>query len=257
MRLQGKISLVTGASSGIGAATAAGFAREGSTVILSDIDQQRGRQVTSDICSGGGSAEFIPLDVTNPSEWAAMEAKLNTDYAGLDVIVNNAGMGMAKPFEDISLEDWRQLMSVNLDSVFMGSQMAIRLMKDRSTGSIINVSSIYGIVGEAMATAYSASKGGVRSLSKSIALYCCERGYKIRCNSMHPGFIETRIGETGVMQIDEHEGAALQERITGGISMGGLGSANDIANGMVFLASDESSYMTGTEFVIDGGYTAH
>ena len=147
-------------------------------------------------------------------------------------------------------------MSVNLDRVFLGTQAAIRLMKERGGGSIINVSSVYGIASEAMVPAYSASKGGVRLLSKSVALYCCERGNNIRCNSIHPGFVETRINENGLMALNEQDMEKIKGRIERGIAMGKPGSAMDIANGILFLASDESKYMTGSELVIDGGYTA-
>lgn len=257
MRLKGKTAFVTGASSGIGAVTAELFAQEGATVILSDINEERGAEVVGRIRSAGGIAEFIRLDVTSAEDWAAAEAKIDSEHSHLDVMVNNAGLGMMKGVEDLSLDDWRRIMSVNLDSVFLGTQAAIRLMKSSDSGSIINVSSIYGLVGEAMVPAYSASKGGVRLFTKSVALYCSERGYNIRCNSIHPGFVETRINENGLMEINEDDMKNVKGRIERGIAMGKPGTAMDIANGMLFLASDESKYMTGSELTIDGGFTTH
>jgi len=257
MRLNNKICFITGAASGIGAATAEAFAAEGATVILSDRDVVRGKELIEKIKATGGNASFVELDVTDSTMWQDVESMLEKEYSGLDVMINNAGLGAMKSIEKLTLEDWRLLMSVNLDSVFIGTQMAIRLMKKQGAGSIINVSSIYAIVSESMAPAYSASKGGVRYFSKSVALFCAQENLNIRCNSLHPGFIETRIGENGLMDLSDEEMAAVQARIADGIAVGYQGSAKDIANGMVFLASDESKYMTGTELIIDGGYSAH
>ena len=256
MRLKNKIAYVTGAASGIGAATAIRFAAEGARVICSDIDDERSKEVLGYISQDGGEADYIHHDVANPDEWKAVEAHLLDRYGGIDIMVNNAGVGALKNIEDISFENWRKVMAVNLDSVFLGTQMAVRLMRKRGAGSIINVSSIFGIVSEAKAPAYSATKGGVRFLSKSVALHCAEQGYNIRCNTVHPGFIDTRIGESDMMELNAEQADALFSRVAANIPMGKNGAPEDIASGMVYLASDDSAYVTGTELVIDGGFAA-
>lgn len=258
MRLREKTAVVTGGASGIGAAAGRLMAKEGAMVILTDVNDERGEAVADAIRSGGGQAEFRHLDVTAPSDWDALAQYVESTDAELNIMVNNAGRGMIQDIESLTLSDWQSIMRVNLDSVFLGTQMALRLMKSHDDGgSIINVSSIYGLLGESLTPAYSASKGGVRLFSKSVAMYCCERGYAIRCNSIHPGFVETRLAETSQVQAAESDLAALEARIANGIPMGTWAVPDQIASGIVFLASDESSYMTGSELVIDGGYSAH
>ncbi len=256
MRLQNKIAYVTGAASGLGAATAIRFAKEGATVICSDIDDERAKEVLGFISQDGGEGHYINHDVASPDRWKDVEAEIMDRFGGLDIMVNNAGVGALKNIEDISFDNWRKVMAINLDSVFLGAQMAIRLMKPRGGGSIINVSSIFGIVSEAKAPAYSATKGAVRLLTKSVALHCAEQGYKIRCNSIHPGFIDTRIGESEMMELEPEQADALFTRVAANIPMGHNGAPEDIASGMVYLASDESAYVTATELVIDGGFAA-
>ncbi len=256
MRLQNKVALVTGAGNGIGEATAKRFAEEGAVVIVSDINAESARRVATDIEASGGRAEARTQDVTDEALWGVVVADIVSRHGKIDILVNNAGIALTGTVEDTTLDDWRKTQIVNGESVFMGTRAAVSAMKE-SGGSIINISSIEGIVGEPNATAYNYSKGGVRIFSKSAALHCAAQGYPIRINSVHPGFILTAMVEQGIGSLPDDEGAAMFERILGGIPMGALGEPLDIANGCLFLASEESKYMTGSELIIDGGFTAH
>jgi 3(or 17)beta-hydroxysteroid dehydrogenase len=256
MRLKDKVALVTGAGNGIGEATAKRFSEEGAVVIVSDIDGESAGRVTADINADGGQAEARTQDVTDEFLWDVVVADILSRHGQLDILVNNAGIALTGTVEDTTLDDWRKTQIVNGESVFMGTRAAVSAMKE-SGGSIINISSIEGIVGEPNATAYNYSKGGVRIFTKSAALHCAAQGYPIRINSVHPGFILTAMVEQGIGSLPEDEAAAIFERIVGGIPMGALGEPLDIANGCLFLASEESKYMTGSELIIDGGFTAH
>ncbi len=252
-RLEGKVALVTGAASGLGEATARRFAAEGARVYLTDINEAA-VQAVADSIGDGASGHF--QDVTDEAAWAALIDDILAASKTLDVMVNNAGIAITGSAEDTSLEDWRKVQAVNLDAVFLGTRAAIRTMKTHG-GSIINISSIEGIIGEPRAAAYNASKGGVRIFTKSAALHCANEGYGIRVNSVHPGFILTPMVEQGLAALSADELAAVEARLLGEIPLGAMGKPEDIANGCLFLASDESKYMTGSELVIDGGYTAH
>lgn len=256
-RLKGKVALVTGAGAGIGAAAARRFAEEGALVIASDINEPAVQVVVDEINAAGGRAEAVQQDVTDEARWEAVVADIQARYGGLHVLVNNAGMVVAGSAEEGSLEDWRRTQAVNGESVFMGTRAAIGVMKECG-GSIINISSIEGIIGEPTVAAYNYSKGGVRIFTKSAALHCARAGYNIRVNSVHPGFISTDLVNHAVMAMPEDVRDELMERLAREIPMGGaMGEPVDIANGCLFLASDESRYMTGAELVIDGGYTCH
>lgn len=252
-RLAGKVALVTGAGSGLGEATARRFAEEGARVIVTDINEEAAKGVAADI---GDAATALFQDVTDEEAWDSLMADIVDQHGQLDVVVNNAGIAITGSAEDTSLEDWRKTQAVNLDAVFLGTRAAIRAMKSRG-GSIINISSIEGMVGEPMAAAYNASKGGVRIFTKSAALHCAGQGYGIRVNSVHPGFILTPMVEAGFSTLPPEELEKMQARVLGEIPLGEMGQPLDIANGCLFLASDESRYMTGSELVIDGGFTAH
>jgi NAD(P)-dependent dehydrogenase (short-subunit alcohol dehydrogenase family) len=252
MRLENKVALVTGGGSGLGEATSLRFAEEGATVIVSDIHLGSAQKVASAAAQGTGSAEAHLQDVTDEARWEELVAQIVEQHGHLDVLVNNAGIAIPGNAEDTTLADWQRTQSVNLDSVFLGTRAAIRAMKDRG-GSIINISSIEGIVGEPNAAAYNASKGGVRIFTKSAALHCAASGYGIRVNSIHPGFIRTPMLENAAAAMD----ASFMDQVLAAIPLGEPGAPLDIANGALFLASDESRYMTGAELVIDGGYTAH
>ncbi|CAM2184682.1 NADP-dependent (R)-specific alcohol dehydrogenase [Paraburkholderia sacchari] len=250
-RLQGKTAVITGAGSGLGLATAQSFAREGARVYLTDIDRVRVEAEAERLSAAGYPVFALAHDVTQEADWDSVIGAAGA----IDVLVNNAGVGRPGNIEEVSLKDWRTVLEINLDGVFMGTQKAIRAMQGRG-GSIINVSSIEGIVGEPNLAAYNASKGGVRLLTKSAALHCAARGYNIRVNSLHPGYIATPMVAGALAALPADTAAALQADIVSRIPLGRLAQAEEIAPALVFLASDESRYMTGSELVIDGGYTA-
>lgn len=256
-RLAGKVALVTGAGSGLGEATAKRFAQEGATVVVSDINSDAVQGVADAILQEGGVAQAVTQDVTDEECWQTIVQEIAHEYGGLHVLVNNAGIVIPGNVENTTVADWRTTQQVNGESVFLGTRAAIGVMKDCG-GSIINISSIEGMVGEANATSYNFSKGGVRIFTKSAALHCAAEGYPIRVNSVHPGFILTAMVENGIGSMPEEVQKEMQERLVREIPLGGaMGEPLDIANGCLFLASDESKYMTGSELVIDGGFTCH
>ena len=255
-RVDGKIALVTGAALGLGEASARMLAREGATVILTDIKDKEGEAVSSAIARTGGTALYMHQDVAKEDDWERVVRKTVERFGRLDVLVNNAGVGVGSPPEDQTLEQWRWLMSINLDSVFLGTKHAIRAMKEHPPkgGSIINLSSIEGLVGDPNLGAYNASKGGVRLYTKSVALYCAKSGLNIRVNSIHPGYIWTPMVENYLAQLGSvEEGRRALDALH---PIGHVGEPDDIAYGVLYLASDESKFVTGAELVIDGGYTA-
>lgn len=251
-RLEGKITLVTGAGNprGLGAATAQRFAEEGAFVYLTDLDENGAQDVAQAIRTAGGKAEAHAHDVTSEASWDAVFAVIEAGHGRLDVLVNNAGIAVLKPLDQLTAADWEKQNKVNLDSVFYGTQRAVALMRRIGQGgSIINLSSIGGLVGVPACAAYGAAKGGVRIFSKVVAMECAAQG--IRCNSVHPGMIETAMQD--VARRDNPEGF---KQIVAGIPMQRMGTALDIANMNLFLASDEANYITGGEFTVDGGVTA-
>jgi len=256
VRLQSKIALVTGAGSGIGEAIAKRFAQEGALVLVTDINEESAQRVAAEITDAGARAEFQVQDVTDEARWNSLVANVVSSHGQLDVLVNNAGIAIPATVEDATLADWRTTQAVNGESVFMGTRAAIAVMRERG-GSIINISSIEGIVGEANTAAYNYSKGGVRIFTKSAALHCTTSGYPIRVNSVHPGFILTAMVKDAMASMPEEQSQSMMERLMREIPMGVMGEPLDIANGCLFLACDESRYMTGSELVIDGGYTCH
>ncbi|MFK7975466.1 MAG: glucose 1-dehydrogenase [Halioglobus sp.] len=256
-RLAGKVALVTGAGSGLGEATAKRFAEEGAIVVVTDINVEAVSAVAAQIIACGGVAHAYEQDVTDEQRWISLVEQIRREQGALHVLVNNAGIVIPANVETTTLDDWRKTQQVNGESVFLGTRAAIEVMKECG-GSIINISSIEGMVGEPNATAYNFSKGGVRIFTKSAALHCAAEGYAIRVNSVHPGFILTAMVENGIGSMPEEMQSAMQERLAREIPLGGaMGEPLDIANGCLFLASDESKYMTGSELVIDGGYTCH
>jgi 3(or 17)beta-hydroxysteroid dehydrogenase len=251
-RVKGKIAIITGGASGIGKATASLLAKEGAKVVIADINEANGKKVAEEIKGEGGQALFVKHDVTSEGDWSGLMEKTLAEFGKLDILVNNAGVIFAKKIEDMPLEEWRWLMSINLDGVFLGTKYAIGAMK-KSGGSIINLSSMAGIVGTIDDTsAYCASKGAVRLFTKAAALECSKAGhnYNIRVNSVHPGLTETPLSEP--MLRDE----ALRKSIEGRHPIGFLGKPIDIAYAILYLASDESKFATGSELVVDGGWTA-
>lgn len=253
-RVRGKSAVVTGGALGIGRACALMLAEEGASVVVTDVDVSKGLLVVEEIRSHGGAAEFVQHDVADESQWAhVMEVGLER-YKKLDILVNNAGVALAKDVEHTTLAEWRWLMSINLDGVFLGTKHAIAAMKANGSGSVVNLSSIEGLIGDPNLAAYNASKGGVRLMTKSAALYCAKAGYNIRVNSVHPGYIWTPMVENFLKsQGDVAQGRKLLDSLH---PIGHVGEPNDIAYGVLYLASDEAKFVTGTELVIDGGYTA-
>lgn len=253
-RVKGKVALVTGGALGLGEAAAALMAREGASVVVTDVNVAAGRQSVESIEAAGGDALFLQHDVSSEYDWQRVIHETITRFARLDVVVNNAGVGLVKDIEHTTLQQWRWLMSINLDGVFLGTRFGIVAMKGARRGSIINISSIEGLVGDPNIAAYNASKGGVRLLTKSAALYCARSGYNIRVNSVHPGYVVTPMVESYLSGSADHE--AARRALEALHPLGRLGEPDDIAYGILYLASDESSFVTGAELVIDGGYTA-
>ena len=252
-RVKGKVALVTGSASGIGRATAILFAEEGAQVIVSDINVAGGREVARGIKSEGGKAIFIKLDVTIERDWKNAIEKIVANYGRLDILVNNAGTMILKAIEDMTVDEWRFQMGVNVEGVFLGTKYAIGAMKKSGGGSIINISSTAGMVGTVTdGSAYCASKGAVRLLTKAAALEFSKAGsdYNIRVNSVHPGGIKTPL----TMSLLTDEG--VRKAAETSYPIGHMGEPIDIANAVLYLASDESKFATGSELVVDGGCTA-
>lgn len=258
--LKNKVALITGAASGIGEATAKLFSRENMFVVVADINQTQGLRVVKEIEKEQGRAMFIQLDVSNELDWINAIEKIKTTCNQLNILVNNAGISFAKPITEISLQEWRQVMAVNLDGVFLGTKYAIELMKHTKNGSIINVASASGIVASPMSTAYCASKGGVRLFTKAAALECVKLDNPIRVNSICPAAVETPIWEHSDWwpEFEKKMGSkeAAWQALSQASPMGRIATADEIAKGIFYLASDNASYVTGTELVIDGGFTA-
>ncbi|MBD3649612.1 MAG: SDR family oxidoreductase, partial [Pseudomonadales bacterium] len=246
----------SGGGSGIGRASSILLAQAGSRGVVTDIDQAAAEQTAEQIVSSGGEAISCRHDVTVESEWQQVIDRTLEAFGQLNVLVNNAGISGTshETFETTSFDQWRTVMSINLDGVFLGCQKAVQVMKEGS-GSIINISSVMGMVGGAGA-AYNASKGGVRLLTKSVAAYCGNNGYNIRVNSVHPGYVWTPLVDDIVGYLEDMTEDQLRAWLTTLHPIGRLGTPDDIARGVLFLASDDSSFMTGSELVIDGGYTA-
>lgn len=251
-RVKGKVALVTGAASGIGEAIAKLLAKEGARVVVADIDEAKGKKVVEEIEKDGGFSVFMRLDVSKEEEWQKVSEEILDRFGKLDILVNNAGIMLRKSIEEMTLAEWRRVMSINLDGVFLGTKYGIKAMKNKG-GSIINISSAVGIIGTPDDTsAYIASKGAVRLFTKAAALECSKAGhnYNIRVNSVHPGVIVTPMTQS--MMEDEK----LKERLIERHPIGFLGDPIDIAYAVLYLASDESRFVTGAEFVVDGGWTA-
>lgn len=254
-RVKNKVAIVTGGASGLGKSSAKLLAREGAKIVVSDIDEEGGKKVVQQIKEDGGEAIFIKQDVAKEDEWKnVIETTLET-YGKLHILANSAGIGLGGTVEDVTLEDWKNLIDINLNGTFLGTKYGIKGMrKTDEGGSIINFSSIEGLIGDPNLSAYNASKGGVTIFTKSAALHCAKQGYGIRINSIHPAYIWTPMVENFLKaQGDVEEGKKQLESLH---PIGHLGEPDDIGYGVVYLASDESKFMTGSELVIDGGYTA-
>ena len=254
-RVKNKVAIVTGGASGLGKSSAILLAREGAKIVVTDIDEENGNQVVQQIKNNGGEAIYIEQDVSKENQWEMVIETTLKKFGKLHVVANAAGIGLGGTVEEVSLEDWKNLLDINLNGTFLGTQYGIKGMKETGEGgSIINFSSIEGLIGDPNLPAYNASKGGVTIFTKSAALHCAKQGYKIRVNSIHPAYIWTPMVENFLKsQGDVEEGKKQLESLH---PVGHLGEPDDIGYGVVYLASDESKFMTGSELVIDGGYTA-
>jgi len=251
-RLQGKIALVTGGASvpGLGSATAHRFAQEGAVVYVTDRDAAGAEKVAAAIRDAGGQAVGLSHDVTSEADWDQVMATIDKDHGRIDILVNNAGIAVLRPIAELTTEDWKLQNDVNLNSVYYGTRRAVAAMrKVGKGGSIINISSVAGLFGVPACGAYAASKGGVRIFSKAIALETARD--LIRINTVHPGMILTNMQD-----VAQEDNAANYDATVALVPMGFMGEPDDIANMNLFLASDEAKYITGAEFVVDGGMTA-
>ncbi len=248
MRLQGKVALITGAARGQGAAEARLFAQEGAKIVLGDVLDQDGSRVAAEIAETGGEAVYVHLDVTNEDDWDAAIKTAVSSFGKVDILVNNAAIWRRGHVLETSSEQWDAVLAVNAKGVFLGTRAAIPEMRKAGGGSIINISSAAGLVGSRTSTAYSASKGAVRIFTKSTAIQYASVG--IRANSIHPGPIDTDMGDQVWPDASSREAAVERTAIAR------MGTPQDIAYGALYLASDESSFVTGSELVIDGGVTA-
>jgi NAD(P)-dependent dehydrogenase (short-subunit alcohol dehydrogenase family) len=256
-RVKGKVAMVTGGRQGLGKASAILLAKEGAKVVITDRKPDGADAVLEDIKRAGGEAIFIQQDVSKEEDWQRAIKDTVGRFGKLSILVNNAGVGAGKNIEEITLDDWRWVMSVNLDGVFLGTKYAIEAMKTTGGGSIVNMSSIEGIIGDSRMVAYDTSKGGLRTLTKSAALHCAQRGYSIRVNTVHPGFIDTDMVRGFLKaQAKGDDIEAARKALVSLHPLGHLGEPDDVAYAVLYLASEESKFATGSELVIDGGYTA-
>jgi len=248
--------MVTGAAAGLGQAIAKHLGLHGGRVIVTDINEPGAQNTAAEIVSAGGNALALQHDVLDESAWDQVFAALLESYGGIDVLVNNAGGGTFSDLETMTLSDWKQVISLNLDSTFMGTQRAIKAMKNSGGGSIINISSVAGLVGSPTVVPYSAAKGGIRLFSKSAAVYCAQQNYNIRINSVHPGLIRTESGMEMAAKAFGMPETEAEQVMASLHPIGRIGEPHEVAATVLFLASDESSFVTGAEYAVDGGYTA-
>ena len=252
-RLRDKVALITGGASGLGKATGQLMAKEGATVILTDLQEVEGTAVSKQIIDNGGKCSFMKQDTTSEEGGREICDYILERHNYLDILLNGAGVGGSGiEIEDMDFSIWRNCLSVNLDGVFLGCKYGIKAMRKGRGGSIINISSILGFAGLATATNYCASKGGVRLLTKAAALECARKPPLVRVNSIHPGFIDTPM-VAGAIQ---RRGPEFRNYIEENVPLGKLGEPSDIAEGVVYLASDGAKFVTGTELTIDGGFLA-
>jgi 3(or 17)beta-hydroxysteroid dehydrogenase len=264
-RLDHKVALISGGARGIGGQTAKRMAEAGAKVVIGDILEERGRETVQEITAAGGVAQFVRLDVTREEDWtAAIDAAVQS-YGGLDILVNNAGIFLGRDFEEATADEWSRIIDINLKGVYLGTRLCAPALRERGKTSphgsaIVNLASIAGLVGSQLDPIYSMTKGGVTLFTKSTALAFGRKGDRIRVNSIHPGVIETDMGaqtfvsratQTGSNDVEAARDVAIRQH-----PIGRLGVADDIAKGIVFLASDDAGFMTGAGLVVDGGLTA-
>lgn len=250
-RLKGKRALVTGGASGIGRAACRTLAGEGARVMVADIDAAGSAKTVADI---GAAAASVSLDVTDEAQWQAAVAETVAQFGGLDILVNCAGIGFAGDFWDTTLDDWNRIIAVNLTGTFLGCKHAVGAMRNSGGGSIVNLSSIAGVLGGEDIAAYSATKGGVTMLTKSVALNCAGKGLNIRCNSIHPTYVDSEMLDPVAEMFGSRE--AMLAGMAELVPLGRVAVPQDVADMILFLASDESAMVTGAAMLLDGGQTA-
>jgi NAD(P)-dependent dehydrogenase (short-subunit alcohol dehydrogenase family) len=264
-RLDGKVALISGAARGIGGEAAQLMAKAGAKVVIGDVLDEQGRQTVAAINAAGGQADYVHLDVTKEADWTAAINLVISRFGKLDILVNNAGVFIGKGIEEISLAEWKKLVAVNMTGVFLGTRLAAQALREAARSSehgsaIVNLASVAGIVGSQLDPLYSMTKGGVTLFTKSAALEFARKGYRIRVNSIHPGVIQTDMGEQTFVSRAQRSGTndttAVRQTVTETVPWGRLGVPMDIAKGIVFLASDDAGYMNGAGLVVDGGMTA-
>ena len=250
MRLKGKVALISGAARGMGAVEAKLFASEGAKVVVADVLEEEGKRVEAEIVEAGGEALFVRLDVTSEEDWAAAVESTVSSFGRLDILVNNAGISSRSVDDPASLENWERIMNINSTGVFLGTKHAVPRMQEAGGGSIVNISSIMGLVGgESGHPAYNASKGSVRLLTKATAVRHGKEG--IRANSVHPGYMPPMASS-----LPDEEVRSSRQHLIDATPMGREGKRIEVANAVLFLASDEASFITGAELAVDGGFTA-
>lgn len=264
-RLDGKVALISGAARGIGAQTARRVAEAGAAVMVADLLEDAGRATAAEIGASGGKAAFVRLDVTSEASWADAVSEVQRQFGGLDILVNNAGIFVGRDFEQVSLEEWNRLVAVNMTGVFLGTKVCAAALRERGRESpygsaIVNLASIAGLVGSQLDPLYSMTKGGVTLFTKATALAFGRKGDRIRVNSIHPGVIETDMGAQTFVSRAAQRGSndveAARAESQRYHPIGRLGTPDDVALGIVYLASDDAAFITGTGLVVDGGYTA-
>ena len=264
-RLDGKVALISGAARGIGGETAQLMAKAGAKVVVADVLDERGLQTVGAINTAGGQAEYVHLDVTHEADWTAAVDLATSKFGKLDILVNNAGVFIGKGIEEISLDEWNKLVAVNMTGVFLGTRLAVQALREAAKSSehgsaIVNLASIAGIVGSQLDPLYSMTKGGVTLFTKSAALEFGRKGYRIRVNSIHPGIIQTDMGEqtfaARAQRTGSNDTSTVRQVVTESVPWGRMGVPMDIAKGVVFLASDDAGYMNGAGLIVDGGLTA-
>ena len=254
-RLKGKTALITGAGQGIGAAIGVALAREGARVAVSDLNADNATATAARINAAAGDDTAIAIrhDVTREDDWIAAIAQVRSGLGGLSILVNNAGIMVMGSVEDLDLADWRKSMAVNADSAFLGCKYALPLMRESQPGSIVNMSSISAMIASHNMIAYNASKSALWMLTKSVALHCARSGWDIRCNSIHPTFVKTPLLGDIIGERDEEE---TLRKLARQVPIGRIGEVEDVAAAVIYLASDESRMMTGSEIKLDGGLSA-
>lgn len=253
-RVEGKVAIVTGGGSGMGRATSILLAQEGAKVVVTDVNEEGGRATVAEIKKAGSDAQFIRQDVSVEDDWKAVIKETIHRHGRLDILDNNAAICVIKPLLDTTLEEFRRQNAINVEGVFLGMKLGVPAMEKSGGGSIINISSVAGLVGFRICGAYSGGKGAVRLLTKSMALECAGRKNNVRINSIHPGSIATPMLKNIIHEMGDTE--EVRQMFEAMAPIGRFGEPLDIANGVLYLASDESKYVTGSELTIDGGFVA-